>query len=255
MAGVLKFDNVDDRLRWTTLASALANTSDGAWTMVSVLKRVGPGGFDALSYLLSGTGNGVTEAGMSFDASSHAFLDINAGNTCTSTLTSTASPYMVALSKGAGTVAPRLGWKLGSGGAWTHENAGSNLADQIAATILDIGVWQAAGDPANAWIGIVAWYEGAMSDVNKEALDDNWRTSDVWGSAHGTPTFCAELNVAAASVVDMASNASVTSHVGTTLDAGETLDSWNFNGTGAAAAPPALIVPPRPQFIHLRQNR
>src|SRR6202008_1241496 len=110
--------------------------------------------------------------------------------------------------KGAGSVAPRLGWKLGSGGGWTHENAGSSMVDQIAATILDIGVWEGTSDPANAWIGVVAWWEGAMSDVNKEALDDNWRTSDLWLSAHGQPTFLAELNVAAGRVVDLAGNAS-----------------------------------------------
>lgn len=254
--GVLKLDNVDDRLRWTTLAAALANTSDGAWTMAMVFKRASVGGdFAALSYLLSGTGNGTTRAGLSINTSNVPLIDVGGTFSFASALNSTASPYMIALSKGAGTVAPRLGWKLGSGGAWTHENAGATMIDQAAATMLDIGVWQGTGDPMDGWVGLVAWYEGAMADVNKEALDDNWSTSDIWNSAHGTPTFCAECNVAAGSVVDLAGNATVTSHVGTTLDAGETLDSFNFNATGGVAAPPTAILSPQPKFIDIGMNR
>lgn len=239
--GVLKFDNVDDRLRWTTLASALANTSDGAWTMVAVVKRNAVSDFGAISYLLSGAGAGVTEAGMSFNGSSQGICDFGGGVQFSSTLTSTANPYMIAVSKGAGSATPRLGWKLGSGGAWTHENAGAAQTDRSAATMLDIGVWEATGDPLDAWVGVVAFYEGAMSDVNKQALDDNWRTSDLWNNPHGHPTFLVELNVVAASVVDLAGNASVTSHVGTTLDAGETLNSWTFDGTGAATATTSVL--------------
>lgn len=223
--------------------------------MVAVVKWVGVGDFNAVSYLLAGAG--TTQAGLSYSSSTtHGIVDVLAGSNFTSVINNTANPYMFAVSKGAGSVAPKLGWKLGSGGAWTHDTAGTALNDQSAANAIDVGVWQSTGDPANAWIGVVAWYEGAMSDVNKEALDDNWRTSDLWNSAHGTPTFLIECNVAAASVVDLAGNASVSSHVGTTLDAGETLNSWNFDGTGVAAAPPPLpLNVTKPNLIYLRKNR
>ena len=232
--GVLRFDGVNDRLKWTTLATALANVSDGAWTLAVVLKRAATLSFDGHCYLLSGTDNGTTEAGVSFSNIDLLIADISGVSGCVtvSSFTNTASPYMFVMSKTAGNVFPRVGWKLGSGGAWTHEDfTVGTVPDQIAATMLEIGAWQ-TGDPLNAWVGVVAWWEGAMSDANKELLDNNWRTSDLWTSAHGQPLFLAELNVAGASVIDLAGNATVLTATETTLDAGETLDSWNFDGTG-----------------------
>jgi len=245
--GVLQFDGVDDRIRWTTLATALQNLPTGAYTLAVLFKRGTPTGtWDALSYLNSGSGSGSAEAGISISDVNTAFMDLNLSQSnpkTATTFTNTTSPYLWVLSKAAGASAPRLGWKLGSGGAWTHENLDNSPADQSAATILGIGEWQ-AGDIFEGWIGLVAWWSGAMSDANKEALDDNWRTSDWWASVHGQPVFLAELNVAGASVVDLAGNASSLTVVGTTLDAAETLDNWNFDGTGAA--PKSLIVAPRP---------
>lgn len=242
--GVLLFDGVDDRLRWTTLAQALKDVSDGAWTLAALVKRQTPiSTYDGICYLLSGTGNGTTEAGVSFRDDNTLLADIAGVNGCfTSTpLTSTASPYLLVVSKGSGTVQPRVGWKLGSGGSWSHETFPVSVPDQIDATILEIGAWE-TGDPFEGYIGLVAWWEGAMSDANKEALDDNWRTSDWWNSVHGQPKFLAELNVAGASVIDLAGNASDLAVTGTTLDGGETLDSWNFDGTGAVERRPLQLV-------------
>lgn len=233
--GVLQFDGVDDRLRWTTLAAALADVSDAAWTMAVLAKWADATGFKALSYLLTSSSS-VAEAGLSFNGSNEDMI-CDFATTCdfTGTFTNTSSPYLFAVSKGAGSVAPRLGWKLGVAGSWTHQNGTATIADQIDATSLEIGILTGTSDPMDGWIGVVGWWEGAMSDADKEALDNNWRTSDWWNSAHGQPAFLAELNVAAGSVVDLAGNASSTSHVGTSLDSGETLDSWNFDGTGAPA--------------------
>lgn len=229
--GVLSFNGTSDKLKWTTLASALANVSDGAWTYAALFKRSGTGTFDALGYLLSGSGAGTAKAGMTITNVDVLNIDIVGGASTSTTFTNTSSPYLFVLSKGSGAATPRLAWKLGSGGSWTHENLSSAVNDQIAATMLEIGAWQ-GGDFFAGWIGVIAWWEGAMSDANKEALDDNWRTSDVWNSAHGNPQFLAECNVAGASVVDLAGNASVLTATGTTLDSGETLDNWNFNGVG-----------------------
>lgn len=233
--GVLKFDGTDDRLKWTTLASALANVSDGAWTVAALLKLEEVETINAIAYLLSGSGNGTTEAGLSIThtAGNAGVVDVDSGALFSSSLTSTANPYLLVVSKGSGNVIPRLGWKLGSGGSWTHENGDLGLPNQSAATMLEIGAWQAVTDFWPAWMGLVAFWEGAMSDANKEALDDNWQTSDWWNSAHGQPAFLVELNVAGASVIDLAGNATDFTATGTTLDSGETLNSWNFNGDGA----------------------
>ena len=246
--GSLQFDGVDDRLEWTTLAAALANVSDGAWTMAALVKRSAllPGpAFGAVGYLT--TDPNPSRAGFSFSFAEIGVVDVGVGSTFTSVLDSLTSPYLVVVSKAAGAVAPRLGWKLGSGGAWTHENGDTALADALAANSVEIGSWQGQ-DFLPGWVGVVAFWEGAMSDANKEALDDNWRTSDWWNSAHGTPAFLAELNVAGSSVVDLAENASSLTATGTTLDSGETLNDWNFNGKGAVASGKIFqrIARPRP---------
>jgi hypothetical protein len=239
--GVLRFDGVDDRLEWTSLASALANASDGAWTVAVLVKRASTAAYHALSYLSTNSGNnreaGAGFVGVSPDPLDSISLEIDGETTryTTSTFTSTASPYLIVISKGSGTVTPRIGWKLGSAGSWTHENFSGTLANQIAATRLGIGIGGAGSDFLNGWVGIVAWWEGAMSDANKEALDNNWRTSDSYNSVHGIPVFLAELNVAGTSVVDLIGNATSLSATGTSLDSGETLDSWNFDGIGSSA--------------------
>jgi len=248
--GVLQFDGIDDRLNWTTVTSDLANVSDGAWTMAALLKRnATPAVTKGIMYLVSGAGGTATEAGLSFGrgvGNNAPFLDLTGGgsNAFPSLLSSTTDTYLLVVSKGSGTVAPRLGWKQEPGGAWTHEDADTTVADQIASTGVHIGMWL-GGEFIEAHIGLVGIWEGAMSDAHKEALDNNWRTSDWWNSAHGTPKFLVELNVATASLVDLAENASVPSHVGTTLDAAETLDDWNFDGIGEVLQPATLIFPNR----------
>ena len=232
--GVLSFDGINDQLKWTTLAQTLRDVSDGAWTVGILVKMADVGHFNGFTYLLSGAGAGTTEAGLSFSNSLLSnTVDVGSGYSFPSNTNSTASPYIFVVSKGAGTVNPRLGWKLGVGGSWTHENndVGGGLPDQIDSDQLQIGTWQDS-DFMEGWIGLIGWWEGAMSDADKEALDNNWATSDWWNSAHGQPKFLAELNVAGASVVDIAGNASSLTATGTTLDGAETLDSWNFDGTG-----------------------
>lgn len=229
--GVLKFDGTDDQLKWTTLASALSNVSDGAWTVAVLFKHENIAVFNGLSYLHN---SGTPVAGVSYSPSVQSWaVDIGSGVIINTDANNTASPYMLVVSKGSGTVVPRAAWKLGSGGGWTHENFNGSIANQSAATDIQIGTWDDT-DFADAWIGLIAWWEGAMSDAHKELLDNNWATSDWWHSPHGNPAFLAELNVAAGSVVDLAGNASAASHTGTSLDAGETLDSWDFNGVGTA---------------------
>lgn len=239
--GALQFNGTSDHVKWTTLAAALQNIPAGAYTLAWLMKRNSTGTFDALGYLLSSTGNGVAEIGASI-TSVNELLDDNAAGARTngSNFNSTASPYLFVLSKAAGTATARLGWKLGSGGAWTHVDFNNTDGNHTAATMLEMGAWEATGDFLDGWLGVFAAWSGAMSDVNKEALDDNWRTSDLSNSAHGTPVCLIEFNVAGASLVDLIGNATALTATGTTLAAAETLNSWNFDGTGAA--PPSTAV-------------
>lgn len=239
--GVLQFNGSSDRISWVTLTSTLQNVSDGAWTMAILMKMSDLGHFNAFSYMLAG---GSARVGCSYSSTSGApFIDAGGGKNFPTDLTSTTSPYLLAVSKAAGSVAPRISWKLGSAGSWVTEDSSNTMSDTVASDSLEVGVWQTTADFFEGWIGVVAWWEGAMSDTNKQALDDNWRTSDLWNSAHGQPKFLVQLNVAAGSVVDLAGNASGLVASGTTLDAGETLDSWNFNGVGGAD--PVKIGPMR----------
>lgn len=250
--GVLYFDTTD-QLKWTTLASALSNASDGAWTIAALLQFEALTDFDAVAYLLTGTGAGTAAAGLSYNSSvQQMFIDVDGGHIFPSDITSTSAPYIFAVSKGSGTVAPRLAWKVGSGGSWTHENASTSMPNSSAADQLQIGTWQDT-DNFNGWMGLVGIWEGAMSDGNKEALDDNWQTSDWWDNAHGQPVFLMEMNVAQGSLVDLAGNVSSPSHTGTSLDTGMTLESWDFDGQGPAPTDPAGEAGPR--LIVTQANR
>lgn len=243
----LLFDGVDDRLRWTTLAAALGNVSNGPWTCAALVKRNTFTTFDAVAYLNEYDGvEELTQAGCSILDTDVVGVDVGALLPKGTATIANNDVRIVCASKGAGSVAPRGGIKnLTAGSAWTHEAFSSALADQVAANRLEIAVWISTGDPFDGWIGLVGFWEGAMSDAQKEELSTNARTSDWWSHSFGQPMFLAELNVAAASVVDLAANASATAHVGTTLDGAETLAGWNFNGIGGAAPPPTVPVLPQ----------
>lgn len=229
--GVLSFNNTSDKLTWTTLASPIANLN--AHTFAVLFRRGGTGQFDALGYTLD---TGDAQCGVSIANDDGLITDTGTGSRSTpGIITNTTLPYIVAVSKAAGTATPRFSWML-SGGGWTHDDGSSTEDAPTATDSLEIGVWEASFDWFNGHIGLVAFWSGAMSDTDKEALDNNWQTSDWWNSAHGQPVFLAELNVAGASVVDLAGNATGLTASGTTLDAAQTLASWNFDGTGEEEA-------------------
>jgi hypothetical protein len=234
--GVIKTASVSSgNLKWTTLAAPLAALGGAAFTCVVLVKRnataVADGAaFDGQSYLLSGSGAGTVQQGFSFNGSDKVQYDIGAGSSApTVTYSSKTAPYMIALSKAAGAVACRVGTKLGVAGSWSHENLSSAGQAGSTATMLQIASWQDS-DFGDSWFGVVAWYAGAMSDVDKAALDDNWRTSDLWNSAHGQPLFLSEFNTL--TPTDVAGNATGLTVTNCTLDGAETLDGWNFDGTG-----------------------
>jgi hypothetical protein len=228
--GVLRFDGAD-WVRFSTVASALANTSDGAWTVAILLKQAVDSGFQAYTYLTSA--GPITEAGLSRNTSGLMLTDADSYSSTGLDIAGTTETYIAVAAHAAGAAPITYHLFSKSLGTWGTPIVGANFANQVACTGLEIGTFQGGGDLANAWIGLVGFWEGAMSTANVNTLDDNWRTSDWWANAHGQPTALIEMNVAAASLVDLVGNATNLSVTGTpTLDSGETLSSFNFDGTG-----------------------
>ncbi len=231
--GVLQFNNTSDKLTFASISGPLSTLT--AHTCAYLFKRPHTGQFDALGYTL--TAGGVAEVGLSISNDDGLLTDTGGGARGGGGVIAPANNVWIAVAtKTAGTVAPRFHYLRGDIGTWTHVAASSGTEnDALTTASLEIGVWETSNDFFGGHMGLVGFWSGAMSDSDVDALSANWRTSDWWNSAHGQPVFLAELNVAGASVVDLAGNASSLSASGTTLDASETLLNWNFNGTGAAA--------------------
>lgn len=234
--GVLKFVAASStKVESTSLSAALANVSDGAWTAAVLMKRtVDNAAYHGLSYLYTGTGAGVTRAGFSLTDADLMYVDVGAGSSVGGlAVTGTTETYLLVTTKPAGSSLPRFHRYNKTTNTWaTPANATSSIPDQVAATSLRVGVWQAA-DFADAWIGLVGWWEGAMSDANVQSLSTDWKTSTWHNSAHGTPKSLIELNTA--TPTDLEGGASSLAVTAATVDNTQTLEAWNFNGTGAGA--------------------
>lgn len=244
--GVLLFDGVDDDIVFSTLAQSLKDVSDGAWTCAVLCKRTNnDADYHGASYLRSGTG--ATEAGISLSNQDRIFADIDGeavGDSASLAITAT-GPHIMVLTKAAGAAAMN-GWKYEQAtSTWTGPiQIDASVADQIDATQLDIGSWKQS-DMWEGHIGVVGWWEGAMSDTNVKTLENNWQTSDWYNNAHGTPQALFELNVAASSVVDLIGNATGRTVNGApTLDGAQTLASWNFDGTGSSGTAYSIDAQP-----------
>jgi len=240
--GVIRYDGAD-WCRFQTLASPLANTSNGAHTCAILLKRaIADSNFRSFSYLLNGSV--VTQAGISVNTTGLATADYGAQSVApTLDFPSLTETYIIIEGKSSGTVVPRFSRYVQSTNTWTHENGGTSLVDGAVATMLEIGSWAGGSDLMNGWIGLIGWWTGNMSDTNRELLDDNWSCSNWYNNPHGTPTALIPGNVEAASMIDLIGNASNIAVTGTpTLDNAETLANFNFDGTGSEPDNP-LIQP------------
>jgi hypothetical protein len=232
---LIKFNGTSEYLKWATLATAIQNTPLAAWTMLHGVRHNVLTGFQAYGYLLSGTGAGVVQIGDSKNSSN--VLELDYGTT-TRTFTglnpaaSQDSLYVVA--KATGTIAPNASKKVGAAGTWAHAAASGTQANRSAAAQLQLGVWQ-LGDFFNGWHSVFALWNVELTQAQRIACGANWRTSDIWNAHPTKPLILMELNVPAASIVNLGSAAiSGSAHVGTTLDAAETFGGWTFDGTGAA---------------------
>ncbi len=227
--GVLKFDGIDDELFWATITSAIGDLSTGAYTVAALTRRSAVGNYDSMTNLLA---SGVSKGGLSYGDANAVMNDHTGGPGQGTLIVNVATGVAIAVTgKASGTVTSRYSRFVKSSGIWSHEASPIASTNQVAANQLQIGRWQGA-DPFEGWIGLVGFWSGNMSDANRELLSTNWRTSDWWQNQHGTPVFLAECHVAAASVVDLAANASNYTGTGAVLDSGESLSSFNFDGKG-----------------------
>lgn len=234
MAGVLSFDGVNDNVKSTSLAAALAALSNAnAATILFLVKAPAAGAaFHALGYLLSGSGAGTVQFGASIDANEDILMDLSSSRTVAGTFAD--SVYMFVITKPAGSpVTCRLHWKIDAAGAWTHVNFSGTQAFATTATMLELAAWQ-GGDFWATHQGIFAGWGVNMNDTQVEECDNSWQTSTLYNHSAGTPVSLIELNTT--TPVDIGSGgASSLTVTGATVDAGQTLDGWNFNGTGGGS--------------------
>lgn len=242
--GALLFDGVDDRIRSTSLGSGLANLSAGnVGTLLWLFKAPSADSdFDALGYLLSGTGAGTAQWGLSINASEVMQMDLPNSRTAGTGFATNVFMFLVSKPAGA-SVTCRAHYKTAAAGAWTHANFSGAENFATAATMLEIGAWQGADFFGSGHQGIFAAWAANFADADAEACDNNWRTSDLYNHSAGIPVSLIEMNTL--TPVDIGSSPAASLAVtGTTVSA-ETLDSWTFDGTGAAAAVlPSLVMPP-----------
>jgi hypothetical protein len=126
--------------------------------------------------------------------------------------------------------------------AWATTNAatagspGYDAALPAADGRLQFGRWLTS-DYLNGQIAIVAIWNRKLSSTEWDEIIASDRTSDLWNVSGGAPVFLCEFNVAAASLVDLASHAVVDTPVSAPSLSGPNPDRWTFDGTGFV--PPA----------------
>lgn len=234
--GIIKFDAVDDMLKWATLASAIQNTPGGAWTVLVGVRHNAIGSWQGYLYLLSGTGAGVAQAGFGMNSGNDILHDVPGFQPLYNNIDATQNADILYIaSKASGLVAPNGSRKVGSAGAWTHQVGDVTVGNQIAAAQFQLGAWQAQ-DFINGWEAVAAIWNVELSQAQREACGANWCTSDIYNAHPTPPLILLELNVVAASIVNLGSAAiSGDAHVGTTLDAAQTFGGWDFDGLGVAS--------------------
>jgi hypothetical protein len=227
--GVFRFNPASTTtIVFATLATALQNVSDGAWTIACPIRfnALGGGNFRALGYFKA---SGVVKAGLSINAIGPSpVVDLGSGPTASGINPSTGTDYMyVAAHTSAGTVTFSRYTK--SSNTWDHNTPATTLSNQIASDSLEIGAWQGA-DLLDGWMPAFAAWEGKMDQTNVEALSVGWKTSSLYSSAFGAPLFLTQLNTT--SPTDMMGNASGLTVTGGSVDSGQTVSDWLFDGTG-----------------------
>lgn len=245
----LSFDGVDDIARFDSLATALANTSGAAHTLFIVARphtAASAASYDGLLSLGDAT-TGIKSAlerasntGVIYWDSSQSTPDVTSSHTITTNVSDYWILVVARISDTAATTSTRFHWRnLSQLGNWTHSDATSSVAAAFSssATALRIACYSNAAD-LSPWVyAACGAFNYALSDAQVEAAfganGAALATSDIWTASGGAPVALIECNVAAASLVDLAGNATSIAVGGApTLNTGEAPANYTFDGTG-----------------------
>lgn len=248
--GVLQFNGSSNYLKWASLATALRTVPAGAWTFLAGVRHnslVSPS-WQGYEFLLSGTGNGTTQAGIGKSDLNHLHSDV--GSPSTDRFWPGLDPAidedtLFVASKPTGTAYANASKKVGASGAWSHAASNVQMGNKSNAVQLQLGTWQLSTvDALNGWMALVAIWNVELSEAQREACGANWRTSDIYNAHPTPPLVLLEMNVVKTSLVNLgtASLATFTSN-GTSVDATKTFDGWDFNGISAPGVDETSFIP------------
>lgn len=235
--GALRFDGVDDFVRWSEVQSELADvTQVGSVTCAFLFRRAGLGTDQELGVL--STSAGGARFGCGFNTDNSLDPDPLGLPSLTITVADVTDTYILVMSK-ASTEDPIV-WSLKNlttDAPWQHEVTDSFSGIPATAGRVEVGHFSGF-EFLDAWVGLAAFWAGGLSQADAEALAVNRRTSDWWTNPHGQPAFLAEFNIEDVTQLrDLAENASNISVAGATYDDAVTLEDWNFDGKGPVTDP------------------
>lgn len=234
--GLIKFNGTTDYLKWATLASALQNTPTAAWTMLFGIKhRVLTSKYQAYGYLLSSTGNGAVQMGLSVEPTTNDPVSdlVSSPFKFTNLDPVAGEDTLYVVSKATGSSIASASKKVGPTGSWATQAANVAKGNASAAAQLQLGTWQLT-DMLDGWEAVVAIWNVALTQTQREACGANWKTSDIYAAHPTKPLLLLEMNVPKAALINIGTAAiSTPTSVGTTLDTAETFGDWNFDGYGA----------------------
>jgi len=249
--GILQFNGTSNYLKWDTLSEDLRNLPTAEWTLLFGVRHItNLNGWQGYGYLLSGTGNGLSQVGLSKSTNGghDLYCDREApagsGFSWASLDPALNQDTLYVASKAAGSATANASKKVGSAGAWTHAAATSTGGNGLAADQLQIGAWQLSTiDLMKGYIAIVAMWNVELSQAQRAACGANWRTSDIWNAHPTPPLLLMECNVAKASLVNLGTaSISGQSSNGVTVST-QTFGSWNFDGIGTPAVDQTSFIP------------
>lgn len=236
-----------DAFVFSSLAASVANVTNGpTFTFMSLFKRQVVGAWN--SWFELATSADVHIIAPQMDTASTLSLWSASDQTMTGVVAGdTTSTFLGAIARsGTNTVARGHLKNITTGATTVRGNSPTqaNIAALAAAGHLWLGGDSLLAEPHNADVGIYAIWDVFLSDAQFDECWANKRTSDIWQCSAGPPIALFEMT--SLTPVDIAGNCTVMTTSGVpTLNAVETLESWNFDNVGVPPFTiPALRVPP-----------
>jgi hypothetical protein len=226
-----QFDGVDDFGYFSTLATALQNVPTAAHTIAWLGRRNETGVETGITSLA--TAGGTARLVIEMSPTNTLYFDCNGSTSGLTAPTDTNTVIYVATRTAGAAQTPHAYIRdLTTGVTDVDADWPGTSSDGTALASTDrvyVGCLTDTLAFGAEWCGLLGYWDVALSGAQVAELWANKRTSDWWTNSGGQPQFLAELT--SASPVDLTGNSSFVSFNGT-VDAGETLENWNFDGTG-----------------------